>query len=131
MIVYIVILFYHIYNRKRDNIMAYIKNIKHEEAQNLASLIPVLPGQIVSKTLAQNKYVSVTLFGFAKGEEIGTHDSEGDAMVQVLEGVGKFTVGGVEHIVKAGEVLIMPAKIPHSIYGEEDCKWLLTVVFPI
>ena len=57
---------------------------------------------MVSKTLAQNKAVSITLFAFDKGEEIGTHDSTGDAMVTVLEGTGRFTVGGVPHIVKAG-----------------------------
>ena len=72
----------------------------------------VRPGEIVSKTLAQNDCVSITLFAFDKGEEIGTHDSTGDAMVTVLEGAGSFTVGGEAHIVKAGETLVMPAKFP-------------------
>ena len=51
-------------------------------------------------------------------------------MVYVLEGTGKFTVGGVEHLVNAGETIVMPANVPHAVYGEEDFKWLLTVVFP-
>ena len=51
------------------------------------------------QTLAQNDAVSVTLFAFAAGEEIGTHDSTGDAMVTVLEGVGQFTVDGVPYLV--------------------------------
>ena len=110
--------------------MALIKNIEHEKVLLLTGEISVQPGQIVSKTLAQNEAVSVTLFAFAKGEEISTHDSTGDAMVHVLEGTGKFTVDGKEHICKAGEVLIMPAKIPHSVYALEDFKWILTVVFP-
>ena len=92
--------------------MAYIKNIEHEKVVNLSGLVQYMEGQVVSRTLAQNKAVSVTLFAFAKGEEIGTHDSEGDAMVTVLEGTGEFTVGGVKHQVKAGEALVMPAKIP-------------------
>ena len=111
--------------------MAYIKNIEHEKVLSLAEEVSVQPGQIVSKTLAQNAAVSVTLFAFSKGEEIGTHDSEGDAMVHVLSGVGKFTVGGKAHICKAGDVLIMPAKVPHAVYAEEDLKWILTVVFPL
>ena len=110
--------------------MAYIKNIAHEEVLSLTEQITVQEGQIVSKTLAQNGAVSVTLFAFAKDEEISTHDSTGDAMVQVLEGTGKFTVGGKEHICKAGDVLVMPAKIPHAVYAVENFKWLLTVVFP-
>ena len=110
--------------------MSYIKNIEHEKVLRLADEIAVQPGQIVSKTLAQNDAVSVTLFAFSKGEEIGTHDSTGDASVYVLEGAGRYTVGGVEHTVRAGEALVMPAKIPHAVYALEDFKWLLTVVFP-
>lgn len=108
----------------------FIKNIEHEKVQKLVDLVSAEKGQVVSKTLAQNKAVSITVFAFSKGEEIATHDSTGDAMVSVLEGVGEFTVGGVKHTVKAGESLVMPAKVPHSVYAPENFKWLLTVVFP-
>ena len=108
----------------------FIKNIEHEKVQKLTDLVSAENGQVVSKTLAQNKAVSITVFAFSKGEEIATHDSTGDAMVSVLEGVGEFTVGGVKHTVKAGESLVMPAAIPHSVYAPENFKWLLTVVFP-
>ena len=110
--------------------MPYIRNIEHAKVLPLASEIAVQPGQIVSKTLAQNDAVSVTLFTFSKGEEIGTHDSQGDAMVYILEGTGRFTVGDREHLCKAGDALVMPAKVPHSVFAVEDFKWLLTVVFP-
>ena len=111
--------------------MAFIKNIDHETVLNLADQIHAEPGQIVSKTLAQNKAVSLTLFAFSKGEEISTHDSAGDAMVHVIDGVGQFTVDGAEHICKAGDVLVMPAKKPHAVFAKEDFKMLLTVVFPL
>ena len=110
--------------------MAYIKNIEPEKVVNLGGLVKYMDGQVVSRTLAQNSAVSITLFAFAKGEEISTHDSEGDAMVTVLEGTGEFTVGGIKHQVKAGEALVMPAKIPHAVYAVEAFKMLLTVVFP-
>ena len=110
--------------------MAYIKNVEHDTVFNMAAQVEVQPGQVVSKTLAQNDHVSITLFAFAKGEEIGAHDSTGDAMVYVIEGTGKFTVGGKEHIVNAGESLVMPAKVMHAVYAQEDFKMLLTVVFP-
>lgn len=117
--------------RKGKRKMAFIKNIDHEKVLNLASQITAAPGQIVSKTLAQNKAVSLTVFAFSKGEEISTHDSTGDAMVHVIEGVGQFTVDGVEHICKAGDVLVMPAKKPHAVFAKEDFKMLLTVIFPL
>lgn len=83
----------------------------YEKVVDLAGEVEYMPGQVISKTLAHNDAVSVTLFAFEKGEEIGTHDSIGDAMVTVLDGVGEFTVGGVKHICKAGEALVMPATI--------------------
>lgn len=108
-----------------------LKNIEHEKAIALAEQVQVLPGQIVSKTLVQNKAVSITLFAFDKGESIGSHDPTGDAMVTVLEGTGKYIVDGKEHIVNAGEVLVMPAKKQHSVHAEEAFKMLLVVVFPL
>ena len=111
--------------------MAYIKNIEQDTVLSLAGQVEAQPGQIVSRTLAQNRTVSVTLFAFAQGEEISTHDSIGDAMVTVLEGTGRFTVGGKEHFCHAGEVLVMPATVPHAVYAPEPFKMMLTVVFPL
>ena len=107
-----------------------MKNINQAEVLVLKDQITCQEGQIVSKTLAQNEALSITLFSFAKGEEISTHESRGDALVQVLEGVGRFTVDGVDYMCRAGESLVMPAQKPHAVYGAEDFKMLLTVVFP-
>ena len=109
----------------------FLKNIEHETVLKLGDQVAVLPGQVISKTIAQNPAVSLTLFAFDRGEEIGTHDSQGDAMVTVLEGTGRFTVDGRAHIVKEGESLVMPAKKPHAVYAQEAFKMLLTVLFPV
>ena len=111
--------------------MAYLKNIEHERVLSLAGEVKAAPGQIVSKTLAQNRAVSVTLFAFSKGEEISTHSSEGDAMVLVLEGTGKFTVDGTAYLCTAGETIVMPAGKPHAVFAQEDFKMMLTVIFPL
>lgn len=105
------------------------KNIEKQTNLKLKDLVEYLPGQVVSKTLVQNEAVSMTIFSFDKGEEISTHAVGGDAMVTVLEGIGKFTVGGEEFILNEGETLIMPKGIPHSVYGEEKFKMQLTVSF--
>ena len=106
-----------------------IKNIPYEEIVTLRELVPCQEGQVVSRTLAQNNAVSVTLFSFAKGEEISTHRSEGDAFVTCLEGVGKITIDGKEYILKEGQSIVMPADHPHAVYGEEAFKMLLVVIF--
>ena len=68
-----------------------MKNIAQSEVLMLKEQIAYQEGQVVSKTLAQNAAVSITLFSFAKGEEISTHESGGDAFVTCLDGVGKIT----------------------------------------
>ena len=106
-----------------------MKNISKAEVLTLRDQVAYQSGQVVSRTLAQNEHVSVTLFSFDKGEEISTHVSGGDAMVQVLEGTGRFTVDGVPHILHEGESIVMPAGFPHAVFGEERFKMLLTVIF--
>ena len=98
-----------------------IKNIKKSQVLALKEQVSCQKGQVVSKTLVQNNAVSVTLFAFDKDEEISTHESEGDAFVTCLD--------GVEHILKEGESIVMPAKHPHAVYGKEQFKMLLVVVF--
>ena len=105
------------------------KNIKKQVSLKLKDLVDYQEGQVVSKTLVQNEQLSMTIFSFDKGEEISTHASGGDAMVTVLEGTGKFTVGGEVFILNEGETLIMPKDIPHAVYGEEQFKMQLTVSF--
>ena len=105
------------------------KNIDKQTKLTLKELLEYQEGQVVSKTLVQNDYVSMTIFSFDKGEEISTHAAGGDAMVTVLEGKGSFTVGDEVFYVEEGETLIMPKDIPHAVYGEERFKMQLTVSF--
>lgn len=105
------------------------KNIEKQTKLNLKDLVDYQDGQVVSKTLVQNDVVSMTLFSFDKGEEISTHAAGGDAMVTVLDGTGRFTVGDDVFILNEGETLIMPKDIPHAVFGEEKFKMKLVVSF--
>ena len=105
------------------------KNIEKQTKLQLKDQIEYQTGQVVSKTLVQNDKVSMTIFSFDKNEEISTHAAGGDAMVTVLEGPGRFTVGGEVFILNEGETLVMPKDIPHAVYGEEKFKMQLIVSF--
>lgn len=105
------------------------KNIEKQTKLKLKDQVAYQQGQVVSKTLVQNEHVSMTIFSFDKGEEISTHAAAGDAMVTVLEGKGRFTVGGDVFVLEAGETLIMPKDIPHAVYGEEQFKMQLVVSY--
>lgn len=105
------------------------KNIEKQIKLQLKDQIEYQPGQVVSKTLVQNDKVGMTIFSFDKGEEISTHAAGGDAMVTVLEGTGRVTVGGEVFFLNEGETLIMPKDIQHAVYGEERFKMQLIVSF--
>ena len=105
------------------------KNIEKQTSLRLKNLVNYQDGQLVSKTLVQTASVSMTIFSFDKGEEISTHASGGDAMVTVLEGKGRFTVGGEVFFLEEGETLVMPKDVPHAVYGEEKFKMQLVVSF--
>jgi len=106
-----------------------IKNITHSQKHNILDLVSYHEGEVASKTLSQGKNLSITLFAFDKGEEISSHSSTGDAFVQILDGEAEITIGEQKHILKAGEVIVMPAGIPHALYAKERFKMLLVVVF--
>lgn len=109
--------------------MGLMKNIDKSKVLLLKEQVAYQDGQVVSKTLAQNDKLSVTLFSFDKGEEISTHESGGDAFVTCLDGVGEITIDGEKYELHEGESIVMPAKHPHAVLGKEQFKMLLVVVF--
>lgn len=111
------------------NFMDKIKNINKAEVLALKDQISYQAQQIVSKTLVQNEYVSITLFSFDKGEEISTHESNGDAFVTILDGAAQITIDDTKYELHADESIIMPAKHPHAVYATEKFKMLLVIIF--
>lgn len=107
-----------------------IKNIPKSEPLGLVDLVEYQAGQVVSRTLAHNKQLNLSLFAFAAGEGLSTHSSGGDALVQVLDGVGEFRIAEHSHRVAAGQTIVLPAQVPHAVHAPENFKMLLTVVKP-
>jgi quercetin dioxygenase-like cupin family protein len=105
-----------------------IKNIPFSEAHVLADMVDYEKGRVVSRTFAQNDALSLTLFAFDQGEGLSTHAASGDAMVLVLDGEVSLTIGGKEVVAKSGEIVVMPADIPHSVNALKPFKMLLTVI---
>ena len=106
-----------------------MKNITKSEVHVLKNLVTYMEHQVVSKTLVQNENVSITLFAFDQGEEISAHESNGDAMVVCLDGVGEVTIQDAKYRLEEGMSIVMPAKQPHAVFGLEQFKMMLTVVF--
>lgn len=106
-----------------------LKNIPYTQEIEFASLVDYQEGQVVSRTLSQGPNLSLTLFAFDKNEEISTHSSTGDALVQILDGQARITIGDQQFQLGKGEAIVMPANIPHALFGIERFKMFLTVVF--
>ncbi|MGC8551459.1 MAG: cupin domain-containing protein [Phycisphaerae bacterium] len=97
-------------------------------ATKVAELIAPQAGAVVSRVLLKRKGGNVTLFAFDVGQELSEHTAPFDALVQVLEGEAKITIAGNPIMVRAGEVLLLPAGKPHSVYAQMELRMLLTMV---
>ncbi|MBI4965533.1 MAG: cupin domain-containing protein [Desulfomonile tiedjei] len=105
----------------------FIKNIEFAAPQVLVDMVDYQEGRVVSRTFAQAKTFSLTLFAFAEGEGLSTHTAAGDAFVQVLDGEALINIGGTEMVVGSGEVVAMPANVPHALHAAKRFKMLLVV----
>ncbi len=98
------------------------------EAVRLAALVEVAPGSVVSRALTQTKAGSITLFAFDAGQGLSEHAAPYDAHVLVLDGVARLTIGGKPVSAKAGEMVLMPAGVPHAVDADERMKMLLVMI---
>ena len=81
-----------------------------------------------SKTIIDKSVGTITLFAFDKGQGLSEHQAPYDAVVQVIDGRGLLTIAGQEVEVAAGEIVILPGNVPHSVRAEEKFKMLLTMI---
>lgn len=107
-----------------------IKKAPHSEVFRLEDLVQVEANQVSSMTLVQKPSIGMTLFSLGEGEGIKMHTSPGDAMAQILSGKAEIIIGEETYTVQAGETIIMPADIPHSLQAVESFQMLLIVVKP-
>lgn len=85
-------------------------------------------GSVVSKTLLKKNVGNLTLFSFDKGQGLTEHTSPYDAVVYILDGKAEIVIGGEPKAVEAGEMIIMPAGIPHALNAVERFKMLLIMI---
>ena len=95
---------------------------------NLANHVDYAEGAVVSKTLLDKQTGTLTLFSFDAGQGLSEHTSPYDATVQVLDGEAELTIGGKPVTVKAGELCIMPATVPHALRANRRFKMLLIMI---
>lgn len=94
----------------------------------MQELVSYQSGSVVSRTLVDRKIGTITLFSFAEGQGLSEHTAPYDAFVQIFDGTAEVTIDGVPQRVAAGEFIIMPANIPHSLKAVERFKMMLVMI---
>ena len=95
---------------------------------DLANMVDYSDGSIVSRTILDKKTGTLTLFAFDTGQRLSEHTSPYDATVHILDGTGTMTIGGEKVTARTGEMVIMPANIPHDVQADERFKMLLIMI---
>lgn len=105
------------------------KNLfKPGEVYNLKQTVSIADGGVVSKQFLKNKGGNITIFAFDKGEGLSEHTAPFEAVVQIIEGKAEVSIDGRKNVVNEGELIIMPANIPHALYALEPFKMCLIML---
>lgn len=97
-------------------------------AITLNELAAYQPGSVVSRTLIDKKIGTLTLFAFDDGQGLSEHTAPYDAFVQIIDGAADITIGGADQRVTAGQMIIMPANVPHALRAAGRFKMLLVMI---
>lgn len=97
-------------------------------ATDLADMVQYAEGSVVSRTLIDKKVGTLTLFSFAEGQGLSEHSAPFDALVQVVDGEVEITIGGKPVRATAGQIVLMPANVPHALRAISRFKMLLTMI---
>ncbi|MGO1669584.1 MAG: cupin domain-containing protein [Sphingobacterium sp.] len=95
---------------------------------SLTERIEYSKNSVVSQQITKSKAGNITLFAFDKDQQLSEHSAPFDAVVQVLDGEALIHIAGEPHEVNAGEMIILPANIPHAVYATTAFKMLLTMI---
>ena len=98
------------------------------EALDLAGLVNYGEDSIVSRTLVNSSAGTVTLFAFDEGQGLSEHTAPFDALVHIIEGESEVIIDGKPSRVCEGQLILMPANVPHALNAAKRFKMMLTMV---
>jgi quercetin dioxygenase-like cupin family protein len=104
------------------------KTFESSTVYNLKDVVAIAEGGVVSKQFIKNKGGNITFFAFDKGEGLSEHTAPFEAVVQITEGKAEVSIDGKKNIVGEGELIIMPANVPHALQAIEPFKMCLIML---
>jgi quercetin dioxygenase-like cupin family protein len=83
---------------------------------------------IVSRAITQKDSGSITLFAFDAGQELSEHTTPYEAFLYVFEGEAQVSIEGSQDSFVAGELIQLPANIPHAVKAIQRFKMMLVML---
>lgn len=103
-------------------------SLKTANKFNLSNLIEYQQNSVVSKEIIKKDTGTITIFAFDKNEGLSEHTAPFDALVQVLEGILELTIDGEKYVLEKGDIIVMPANVPHALHAKEKFKMILSMI---
>jgi len=91
-------------------------------------LIAYQDGSVVSRMLVYTPQGTITIFAFDAGEGLSEHTAPYDAIATIIDGEATITIAKKEFPMRAGQMIIMPANIPHAVMAVQRFKMVLTMI---
>jgi quercetin dioxygenase-like cupin family protein len=104
------------------------KGVPPAQALNLLQLVNYQEGSVVSREVHKKATGTVTVFAFDAGQGLSEHTAPFDALVQIIDGEAEITISGSAHLVKTGEIILMPANQPHALKAPQRFKMVLIMI---
>lgn len=111
---------------RTDNVIK--MSLNTSEIFNTDNLIDYQENSVVSTEIVKKETGTITMFAFDEGEGLSEHSAPFDAMVQVIDGTLKLTIDGEVYVLNKGDMIIMPANVPHALHAETKFKMILTMI---
>lgn len=112
---------------KQDNNQTEDKSLTGRVVKPI-DLLDYQEASVVSRMIVNKKVGTVTLFAFDEGQGLSEHTAPFDALVHILDGEAEVVISGKTSLLKAGEMIIMPANEPHALKAVKRFKMLLIMI---
>ncbi|MCB0271015.1 MAG: cupin domain-containing protein [Calditrichia bacterium] len=101
---------------------------EHSVVKTLEKMVEYQDGSVVSKTVIGKKTGTVTLFAFDAGQSLSEHTAPFDALVYVMDGEAEISIAKNVHQLSKGQMIILPANIPHAVNAVSPFKMMLVMI---
>lgn len=97
------------------------------------TFLPEIPIDIptegtLSKVVFKNDHIRVVAFGFDVDQELTDHTASRPAIIQVISGRARLTLGSDVVDARPGSWTYLPAGLTHAVYATEPTILLLTLL---